>query len=262
MASTRYITTPGVLRNIIEHKGNNTDEEIGIVIKLPKPTDVLEVPSIISRFSRSPLQIRQGIVRITDEYIPDNTYGDSITLHERSQLKINRFELSNPDYRISDNALLRKKYHVDRIIQAYSLSGCAHVGGVVIKNIFMHTRGEEDQGIMLSEANDYYHDFELGTESLDIDMRYEWLLRCTNVTRLKMGGGDTKLKGLNDKAPAIRIGSHDNPIKETPYNSFKISLAKELQHPRNVVPFADDDYLIAKAETLGIELDALKQLLT
>jgi len=261
MASTKYITSPGILRNVIEHKGNNTDTEIGIVINLPNPTDVLEVPAIISRYSRSPLQIRQGIVVMRD-YTPDNTYGDSITFHENSQLAIDNFELSNPDYRISDNPEWRKNYHVDRLIQGYSLSGCAHVGNVIMKNIFMHTRGEEDQGVMLSEANDFYHDWELGTESLDIDMQYEWLLRCTNVTRLKMGGGNTKLKGLNGNAPAIRIGSKENPIKETPYHSLEIELAEELQNPRNVVPFFEDQRLFAKAQELGIKSRDLSRLLT
>ncbi len=261
MASTKYITQAGILRNVIEHKGNNTDDEIGIVINLPNPSDVLEVPGIISRYSRSPLQIRQGIVVMRD-YTPDNTYGDSITFHENSQLAIDNFELSDPDYRISDNAEWRKKYHVDRIIQAYSLSGCAHVGNLIIKNIYMHTSGEEDQGVMLSEAFDFYHDFVLGTESLDIDMRYEWLLSCTNVTRLKMGGGKTKVKGLNGNAPAIRIGSKENPIKETPYHSLEIELASDLQHPRNVIPFFEDQRLFAKAQELGVKPRDLRRLLT
>lgn len=256
---TYYATQPRQ-ETRLEIKGDGTKYGIGMIIKMPTPKDLYQLDELIITRCCDPLQIRQGIVKIKD-FVPYKTWGDSIKFHENSELYIENFHLDTPLHKLKYS----KRYHVDRILQAYSLCKGANVGNVTIKNIIMHTTAPKDQGICLSEGVDRYHDFNIGVNgSIDISMQHqEWFKAC-NLLRGNIGlcSNEIKITGSEDEPmPYIRIGSKASPIKETPYTSASIQIAPDLQTARNVLPVHTNSLLIQKAEKLGITVNMLKELL-
>lgn len=261
--NTKYITEPGSISNLTIN-GSGTLKSIGCVINLPKPTDVFEVKKqfVISNCNE-PLHIRCGTVICEGEFITSGTWGDGIKHHENSTLFLQKYEINNPIIRhIPKRGQKQPEYHVDRYLQAYSRSGCTNVGNITIKELYGTFVDPNDQAFMFSEPNDFYHDIEIGSEVIDVIMEYGYFVRATNGTRFKIGGGFSNLRNSKGQQPLIHIADKHNPIKPTPYESHDINIAASLYHPRNVIPFEENNILVSKANLLGIDVNKLRSLLS
>ena len=95
------------------------------------------------------------------------------------------------------------EYHADALGQFFSEKTGGRCGNVKIKNIFARIRGEDVQGMMLSET-DNYHDFHIGYGDVDIEIDYPFAFVANTLQDSYINMGDNGIKILKRKKSKYR----------------------------------------------------------